>query len=117
MIVNENLRIKETSSTAATTRITITIITVTTITTNSKIGSKKPSRLILLPMDILEIIPCVKDAPTLHRKDIMRIGAQKQTTGPQESILRDELAFIHFRISTLETTLEDTQLSLESSLI
>ncbi|GKC49437.1 hypothetical protein Tco_1072182 [Tanacetum coccineum] len=44
-----------------------------------------------------------------ERKDIMRINAQKQTTGPQESILRDELNFIDFRISTLETTLEDIQ--------
>ncbi|GJW26088.1 hypothetical protein Tco_0039899 [Tanacetum coccineum] len=36
---------------------------------------------------------------------------------PQESILRDELAFVHFRISNLETTLEDIQLSSESSSI
>ncbi|GKB85739.1 reverse transcriptase domain-containing protein [Tanacetum coccineum] len=36
---------------------------------------------------------------------------------PQESILRDELAFVHFRISTLETTLEDIQVSSESSSI
>ncbi|GJY48102.1 hypothetical protein Tco_0438058 [Tanacetum coccineum] len=43
-------------------------------------------------------------------------------TGPcsvkcQESILRDELAFVHFRIPTLETTLEDIQVSSESSSI
>ncbi|GJY72626.1 hypothetical protein Tco_0476329 [Tanacetum coccineum] len=50
-----------------------------------------------------------------QRKDIMRISAQKQITGPQESILRDELTFVHFRISTLETTHEDIQLSSESS--
>ncbi|GJX60338.1 hypothetical protein Tco_0291728 [Tanacetum coccineum] len=50
-------------------------------------------------------------------KDIMRIGAQKQTTRPQENILRDEFNFVHFRISTLETTLEDIQLSSESSSI
>ncbi|GJS88665.1 hypothetical protein Tco_0771301 [Tanacetum coccineum] len=37
--------------------------------------------------------------------------------GPQESILRDKLAFVHFRISTLETTLEDIQISSESSSI
>ncbi|GJT21622.1 hypothetical protein Tco_0891559 [Tanacetum coccineum] len=43
------------------------------------------------------------------RKNIMQISAQKQIIGPQESILRDELAFVHFRISTLETTLEDIQ--------
>ncbi|GKD55653.1 reverse transcriptase domain-containing protein [Tanacetum coccineum] len=57
---------------------------------------------------------------TLHhieRKDIMRIGVQKQTTGPQENILRDEFTFVHFRISTLETTHEDIQLLLESSSI
>ncbi|GKE99691.1 hypothetical protein Tco_0023042 [Tanacetum coccineum] len=37
--------------------------------------------------------------------------------GPQESILRDKLSFVHFRISTLETTLEDIQVSSESSSI
>ncbi|GKD61756.1 hypothetical protein Tco_1299265 [Tanacetum coccineum] len=52
-----------------------------------------------------------------RKKDIMRISAQKQITGPQESILRDEFGFVHFRIFTLETTLEDIQLSSESSLI
>ncbi|GKE93368.1 hypothetical protein Tco_1574463 [Tanacetum coccineum] len=36
---------------------------------------------------------------------------------PQESILRDKFAFVHFRISTLETTLEDIQVSSESSSI
>ncbi|GJW83805.1 hypothetical protein Tco_0156950 [Tanacetum coccineum] len=35
----------------------------------------------------------------------------------RESILRDELAFVHFRIPTLETTLEDIQVSSESSSI
>ncbi|GJS28417.1 reverse transcriptase domain-containing protein [Tanacetum coccineum] len=34
---------------------------------------------------------------------------------PQESILKDKLAFVYFRISTLETTLEDIQVSSESS--
>ncbi|GKF04758.1 hypothetical protein Tco_0035426 [Tanacetum coccineum] len=95
------------------------------ITTNNSIKDKKPSRLMLLPMGILETLPCVKDvdyitrdlAVSSVRKDIMRIGAQKQTTGPQENILRDELNFIHFRISTLETTLEDIQISSKSSSI
>ncbi|GJZ40888.1 hypothetical protein Tco_0587774 [Tanacetum coccineum] len=88
------------------------------ITTDSRIEDKKPSRFILPPTDILETVLCVKDGlPTSHRKDIMRISAQKQITGPQESILRDELAFVHFRIFTLETTLEDIQLSSESSSI
>ncbi|GJW79619.1 hypothetical protein Tco_0143594 [Tanacetum coccineum] len=44
-------------------------------------------------------------------------SAQKQIIRPQESILRDELAFVHFRIPTLETTLEDIQVSSESSSI
>ncbi|GJR65015.1 hypothetical protein Tco_0011080 [Tanacetum coccineum] len=44
-------------------RKTITITTVTMITTTSRTGSKKPSGLILPPMGILEIVPCVKDAP------------------------------------------------------
>ncbi|GJX70876.1 reverse transcriptase domain-containing protein [Tanacetum coccineum] len=48
-------------------------------------------------------------------QNIMQINAQKQIIGPQESILRDELAFVHFRIPTLETTLEDIQVSSESS--
>ncbi|GJZ80727.1 hypothetical protein Tco_0645721 [Tanacetum coccineum] len=63
---------------------------------------KKLRTIILPPTDILEI-------------DITRISAQRQITRPQESILRDELAFVHFRISTLETTLEDIQVSSESS--
>ncbi|GJY44919.1 hypothetical protein Tco_0433132 [Tanacetum coccineum] len=87
------------------------------ITTTNRIKDKKPSRLMLLPMGILETFPCVKDvdyitrdlAVSSVRKNIMQISAQKQIIGPQESILRDELAFVHFRISTLETTLEDIQ--------
>ncbi|GKA36896.1 hypothetical protein Tco_0723461 [Tanacetum coccineum] len=98
-----------------TTKITATITTITMITTNNSIKDKKPSRLMLLPMGILETFPCVKDvdyitrdlAVSSVRKNIMQISAQKQIIGPQESILRDELAFVHFRISTLETTLED----------
>ncbi|GJU38548.1 hypothetical protein Tco_1191505 [Tanacetum coccineum] len=43
------------------------------------------------------------------KKDIMQIGAQKQTTGPQEGVLRDKFTFVHSRISTLETTLKDIQ--------
>ncbi|GKE45388.1 hypothetical protein Tco_1472672 [Tanacetum coccineum] len=43
------------------------------------------------------------------RKNIMQISAQKKIIRLQESILRNELAFVHFRISTLETTLEDIQ--------
>ncbi|GKA17695.1 hypothetical protein Tco_0697532 [Tanacetum coccineum] len=74
------------------------------ITTTSRIEDKKPSELILPPTDTLEI-------------NIMQISAQKQIIGPQESIHRDELDFVHFRISTLETTLEDIQLSSESSSI
>ncbi|GJU93802.1 hypothetical protein Tco_1318558 [Tanacetum coccineum] len=54
---------------------------------------------------------------TGNRKDIMRTSARKQTTGLQESIFRAKLAFVHFRISTLKTTLEDIQLSSESSSI
>ncbi|GJW31202.1 hypothetical protein Tco_0051234, partial [Tanacetum coccineum] len=50
-------------------------------------------------------------------QDIMRISAQKQIIGPQESILRADLAFVHFRISTLERTLEDIQVLSESSSI
>ncbi|GKC59067.1 reverse transcriptase domain-containing protein, partial [Tanacetum coccineum] len=46
-----------------------------------------------------------------EKKDIMQINAQKQTTWPHESTLRDKLASVHFKISTLETTLEDIQIA------
>ncbi|GKA87310.1 hypothetical protein Tco_0809021 [Tanacetum coccineum] len=89
------------------------------------IKDNKPSRLMLLPMGILETFPYVKDvdyitrdlAVSSIRKNIMQISAQKQIIRPQESILKDELAFVHFRISTLETTLGDIQVSSESSSI
>ncbi|GJY52591.1 FAR1-related sequence 5-like protein [Tanacetum coccineum] len=38
--------------------------------------------------------PCTVKCRTCNR-DIMRISDQKQITGPQESILRDEVAFVH----------------------
>ncbi|GKE25500.1 hypothetical protein Tco_1440884 [Tanacetum coccineum] len=99
------------------------------ITNNNRIKGQKPSGHMLptqlRTVDMLETFPCVKDvdyitqdlAVSSVRKDIMRISAQKQIIGPHESILRDELAFVHFRISTLETTLEDIQVSSESSSI
>ncbi|GJT51194.1 hypothetical protein Tco_0977351 [Tanacetum coccineum] len=62
------------------------------ITTNSRIEDKKPSELILPPMDILETFPCVKDVDYITR----------------------DLAVSSVRISTLETTLEDIQVSSES---
>ncbi|GKC94849.1 hypothetical protein Tco_1160291 [Tanacetum coccineum] len=65
------------------------------ITTNSRLEDKKPSELILPPMDILETFPCVRDV---------------------DYIIRD-LAVSSVRISTLKTTLEDIQLSSESSSI
>ncbi|GKE40326.1 hypothetical protein Tco_1463731 [Tanacetum coccineum] len=78
------------------------------ITTNNSIKDTKPSRLMLLPMGILETFPCVKDVDCITWDlAVSSVSAQRQITGPQESILRDELAFVHFRISTLETTLED----------
>ncbi|GJU39808.1 hypothetical protein Tco_1192765 [Tanacetum coccineum] len=92
------------------------------ITTTSRIEDKKPSELILPPTDILDIVICVKDAPYITyvlvpSSDIMRLSAHKiaKYGRPQESILRDKFAFV--RISTLETTLEDIQVSSESSSI
>ncbi|GKB32528.1 hypothetical protein Tco_0871929 [Tanacetum coccineum] len=67
------------------------------ITTNSRIEDKKPSELILPPMDMLETFPCVRDVDYITRDLAV-------------SSVRDELA-------TLETTLEDIQLSSESSSI
>ncbi|GJT13197.1 hypothetical protein Tco_0860239 [Tanacetum coccineum] len=65
------------------------------ITTDSRIEDKKPLELILPPMDmdILETFPCVKDVDYITR----------------------DLAVSSVRISTLETTLEDIQVSSESS--
>ncbi|GJX82738.1 hypothetical protein Tco_0332219 [Tanacetum coccineum] len=65
------------------------------ITTTSKIEDKKPSKLILPPMDMLETFPYVRDVDYITR----------------------DLAVSSVRISTLETTLEDIQLSSESSSI
>ncbi|GJV89958.1 hypothetical protein Tco_1533896 [Tanacetum coccineum] len=79
-----------------TVRITITIAT---ITTNNRIEGQKPSGHMLptqlRTLDMLETFPYVKDV---------------------DYIIRD-LAVSSVRISTLETTLEDIQLSSESSLI
>ncbi|GJX28027.1 putative reverse transcriptase domain-containing protein [Tanacetum coccineum] len=61
----------------------------------NKIEDKKPSELILPPIDILETFPCVKDV----------------------DYITWDLAVSSVRISTLETTLEDIQVSSESSLI
>ncbi|GKE52950.1 hypothetical protein Tco_1488106 [Tanacetum coccineum] len=65
------------------------------ITTDSRIEDKKPSELILPPMDILETFPCVKDIDYITR----------------------DLAVSSVRIPTLETTLEDIQVLSESSSI
>ncbi|GKE59022.1 hypothetical protein Tco_1498207 [Tanacetum coccineum] len=65
------------------------------ITTNNSIKDKKPSGLILPPMGILETFPYVKDVDYITR----------------------DLAVSSVRISTLETTLEDIQVSSESSSI
>ncbi|GJU17819.1 hypothetical protein Tco_1145785 [Tanacetum coccineum] len=59
---NNHKRKLEGTPPTATTTTTVTT-TVAIIITNSRIGSKKPSGLILPPMGILGIIPCVKDAP------------------------------------------------------
>ncbi|GJZ03658.1 hypothetical protein Tco_0536933 [Tanacetum coccineum] len=60
MIANESLRIRETSS-------TITITTVTIITIDSRIEDKKPSELILPPMDMLETFSYVRDVDSITR--------------------------------------------------
>ncbi|GKE78422.1 hypothetical protein Tco_1544542 [Tanacetum coccineum] len=75
------------------------------ITTNNRIEDNKPSGLMLSPqlkiVGILGTFPCVKDAPRITqdlplssvrfaaRKDITKIGAQKQTTVPTEEILAE----------------------------
>ncbi|GKF45189.1 hypothetical protein Tco_0131741 [Tanacetum coccineum] len=57
------------------------------ITTNNSIKDKKPSRLMLLLMGILETFPCVKDV----------------------DYITWDLAISSVRISTLVTTLKDIQ--------
>ncbi|GKF75888.1 hypothetical protein Tco_0225332 [Tanacetum coccineum] len=63
------------------------------ITINSIIEDKKPSELILPPIDMLETFPCVKDV----------------------DYITQDLAVSSVRNSTLETTLKDIQVSSESS--
>ncbi|GJT02807.1 hypothetical protein Tco_0823976 [Tanacetum coccineum] len=58
---NHKRKLEGTPPTATTTTTVTTTIAI--IITNSRIGSKKPSGLILPPMGILGIVPCVKDAP------------------------------------------------------
>ncbi|GKB29133.1 hypothetical protein Tco_0868534 [Tanacetum coccineum] len=65
------------------------------ITIDSRIEDKKPSELILPPMDMLETFPYVRDVDYITR----------------------DLAVSSVRISTLETTLKDIQVSSESSSI
>ncbi|GKE89509.1 hypothetical protein Tco_1566984 [Tanacetum coccineum] len=90
-------------------------------TTNSRIEDKKPPGLIQPPMGHLTKNCRNKRSTTrnnlqtvsitcsayVERKDIIQVNAQKQATGPQGNMLRDEFAFVRIRISTLETTLED----------
>ncbi|GJX37168.1 hypothetical protein Tco_0250471 [Tanacetum coccineum] len=83
------------------------------ITTNNSIKDKA-ARLLLhqcvycKPSLVKDVDYITRDlAVSSVRKNIMQINAQKHIIGPQKSILRDELAFVHFRIPTLETTLED----------
>ncbi|GJZ73212.1 hypothetical protein Tco_0637358 [Tanacetum coccineum] len=56
---------------------------------------------------------------TLHHieRTLCESMLKSKQQGYKKSILRKELAFVHFRISTLETTLEDIQLLSESSSI
>nr|GEZ52303.1 reverse transcriptase domain-containing protein [Tanacetum cinerariifolium] len=62
---NNNYIAITTLTTTITIKITVTttITTATIITTSSKMEGKKPPRLMLPPMGILETIPYVKDAP------------------------------------------------------
>ncbi|GJV41461.1 hypothetical protein Tco_1419901 [Tanacetum coccineum] len=55
----------------------------------------------------------------LKDRTLMRNVCQKQQPGPHENILGDELNFIHSKISTLETTLEDIKVffNLKTSII
>ncbi|GJT20783.1 putative reverse transcriptase domain-containing protein [Tanacetum coccineum] len=60
MITNESMRMRETSSKT-------TITTVTMITIDSRIEDKKPSELILPPMDMVETFPYVRDVEYITR--------------------------------------------------
>ncbi|GJY57289.1 hypothetical protein Tco_0456404 [Tanacetum coccineum] len=91
------------------------------ITTTSRIEDKKPSKLILPPMDMLENFPCVRDVDYIHtdlasamtgcnRDKVTQTKYSQKQQGHKESILKGWLLL-------LETTLEDIQLSSESSSI
>ncbi|GJX03447.1 hypothetical protein Tco_0189363 [Tanacetum coccineum] len=72
--------------------------------TINRIEGKKPSGLMLPPMGILEINLFVKERALC--KSMLK---SKQQGHRGAYLLRDKIAFVHFRISTLETTLEDIQ--------
>ncbi|GJS68859.1 hypothetical protein Tco_0683424 [Tanacetum coccineum] len=71
------------------------------ITTNSRIGGKKPSGLILPTMGVR--------LATRERALCKSMLKSKQQGHRGAYLLRDKIAFVRFRISTLETTLEDIQ--------
>ncbi|GJS18784.1 reverse transcriptase domain-containing protein [Tanacetum coccineum] len=114
-----------TIATTTTTKITATITTVTMITTNSRIGGKKPSRLILPTMGHLTWNCKNKGLATKNNLQPVSITcnacgekghyanqcskANQQGTG--ERLTERQDCFCSFRIFTLETTLEDIQLA------
>ncbi|GKD86676.1 hypothetical protein Tco_1357830 [Tanacetum coccineum] len=67
------------------------------ITTDSRIEDKKPSELILPPMDILETFPCVKDVDYITRDlavSSVRVAQQKHG-GPITHWFRKSKYSIH----------------------
>ncbi|GJU50437.1 reverse transcriptase domain-containing protein [Tanacetum coccineum] len=76
------------------------------IHTSSRIGSKKE-----------ETFRISVTCNACGKKGHYANQCSKANNRSQESILRDELNFVHFRISTPKTTLEDIQLLSESSSI
>nr|GEY26102.1 retrovirus-related Pol polyprotein from transposon TNT 1-94 [Tanacetum cinerariifolium] len=79
-----------------------------------KIKGKKPSELMLSiqlrTVGMMETFLYVEDVDYITQDlTVLYVSAQKQTIEPYGIILRDKFASVHFRISTLKTTLEDVQ--------
>ncbi|GKA86997.1 hypothetical protein Tco_0808708 [Tanacetum coccineum] len=64
------------------------------ITTTNNIKDKKPSRLMLLPMGILETLPCVKDVDYITRDlavSSVRIPNPKNNSHPRDISIHQNL--------------------------
>ncbi|GJR15709.1 reverse transcriptase domain-containing protein [Tanacetum coccineum] len=91
MIANESVEYEETSQHNNYSEVTTTITTVTMITIDSRIEDKKPSELILPPMDMLETFLCVRDITTNHTDLAMcQVSGLQQDRSPDQVLQKQQ---------------------------